>query len=86
MLWIMAGNQDPIEEEKHSLPGRHQANPCTQVKVPDKYKALKIKNVLNIGTWNIQIMYQASKAANAMKEIQILNVNILECSEVRWPD
>ena len=39
-----------------------------------------------IGTWNVQSMYQAGKAAYIVKEMKRLQIDILGCSETRWPN
>ncbi|XP_060523267.1 craniofacial development protein 2-like [Cylas formicarius] len=47
---------------------------------------LRINKEKRIGTWNVQSMYQAGKAANIVKEVKRLQIDILGCSETRWPD
>lgn len=39
-----------------------------------------------IGTWNVRSLYEAGKATNLTREMEALKVDILGCSEVRWPN
>ena len=43
------------------------------------------KQELNIGNWNVRILYQASNSAQAGREMEWLKINILGISETHWP-
>ncbi|GFO14762.1 craniofacial development protein 2-like [Plakobranchus ocellatus] len=53
-------------------PHRHQAT------------ARKLKDKLNIATWNIRTLLQKGKLENIKQEMERMKLNILGLSEVRW--
>lgn len=56
-------------------------------RLPNKNKNdFKIHKEKRIGTWNVKSMYQPGKAANIIKEAKRLQIDILGCSETRWPN
>ena len=42
------------------------------------------KALVRIGTWNVRTMYETSKCAQVIKEMNNLNIDILGISECRW--
>ena len=74
-----------------SAPGRPDSSGrdchATQV-TPDRQQAtaIKLKNNLKIGTWNVRTMFQKGKLDNIKQEMERLKINILGISEVRWKD
>lgn len=51
--------------------------PCTKLQIYDR--------ITRIATWNVRSLYATGKLANLEAEMQRLQINILEVSEVRWP-
>ena len=39
---------------------------------------------LKIGTWNVRTLYQAGKLANALQEMNSMNIDILGLADTRW--
>lgn len=50
------------------------------------FKMFKMNKEKKIGTWNVQSMYLAGKTENIVKEMKRLQIDILGCSETRWPN
>lgn len=46
-------------------------------------KTLQLRTEGRIGIWNIRNMYQSWKATNVIKEMTRVNIEMLDCSEVR---
>ncbi|GFO05913.1 craniofacial development protein 2 [Plakobranchus ocellatus] len=53
---------------------------------PDRHQATarKMKDKLNIATWNIRTLLQKGKLENIKQEMERMKLNILGLSEVRW--
>ncbi|GFO16672.1 craniofacial development protein 2-like protein [Plakobranchus ocellatus] len=53
---------------------------------PDRHQvtARKMKDKLNIATWNIRTLLQKGKLENIKQEMERMKLNILGLSEVRW--
>ncbi|GFO43306.1 craniofacial development protein 2-like protein [Plakobranchus ocellatus] len=53
---------------------------------PDRHQATarKMKDKLNIATWNIRTLLQKGKLENIKQEMKRMKLNILGLSEVRW--
>ncbi|GFN97051.1 craniofacial development protein 2-like [Plakobranchus ocellatus] len=53
---------------------------------PDRHQATarKMKDTLNIATWNIRTLLQKGKLENIKQEMERMKLNILGLSEVRW--
>jgi len=56
--------------------------PC---KLNDEQSTNISKEPIKICTWNVRIMYKAEKINNAIAEMDILKIDIMEISEMRWP-
>ncbi|GFN77569.1 craniofacial development protein 2-like [Plakobranchus ocellatus] len=55
---------------------------------PDRHQATarKLKDKLNITTWNIRTLLQKGKLENIKQEMERMKLNILGLSEVRWKE
>ena len=42
------------------------------------------KSTLRIGAWNVRTMYETSKTAQVVKEMDLYNLDMLGISECRW--
>ncbi|GFO32942.1 craniofacial development protein 2-like [Plakobranchus ocellatus] len=53
---------------------------------PDRHQATapKLKDKLNIATWNIRTLFKKGKLENIKQEMERMKLNILGLSEVRW--
>ena len=57
---------------------RQSANECLK-KVNKKHLAMQ-----RIATWNVRTLYQKDQLENVMQEMQRLEIDVLDLSEVRW--
>lgn len=75
------------QNQATALSPGHPLNGERVLRIPrSSSDVLKIHKEKRIGTWNVQSMYQPGKAANIVKEMKRLQIDILGCSETRWPD
>ena len=51
-----------------------------------KTRVMSAKTVTRIGYWNVRSLYQSSKLARVIKELEAHKINVLGLSEVRWTD
>ena len=72
------------KQRETALSPGHPLNGERVLRIPRS--ANNVPNLKKIGTWNIRSMYQSGKAANIIQEMKRLNIDILGCSEVRWPN
>ncbi|XP_060533769.1 craniofacial development protein 2-like [Cylas formicarius] len=76
-----------IQKQATALSPRHPLTGERVRRIPRfSNDVLRINKEKRIGTWNVQSMYQAGKAANIVKEVKRLQIDILGCSETRRPD
>lgn len=78
------GNQKTTGEDKAKrLSSPSCKNPClTELETNNN---IKLNCERRIGTWIVQSLYLPGKEANAVK-MKRLTIEILGCSEVRWPN
>jgi len=76
-----------IQKQVKALSPGHPLSGERVLRIPRCPKdVFRMKDEKRIGTWNVQSMYQAGKAANIVKEAKRLQIDILGCSETRWPN
>lgn len=76
-----------IQNQATALSPGHPLNGERVRRIPrSSNDVLKMSKERKIGTWNVQSMYQAGKTANIVKEMKRLQIDILGCSETRWPN
>lgn len=54
--------------------------------IETKIQRLNGRKNINIGTWNVQSLFEAGKLANLNQEIRRLDIDILGVSKTWWPD
>ncbi|XP_060516997.1 craniofacial development protein 2-like [Cylas formicarius] len=65
---------EEVESERPSVSGKKRV-----LRIPG------VKNKFNIGSWNVQSLFEAGKLANTIKEMRRLNLALLGICETRWP-
>ena len=79
---LSLGRDDHVQQV---TPDHQPATVCNKQVKKGEQKQINIQNeVIRIGTWNVNTMYQAGKLCNIMKEMRRLHVNIMGVSEARW--
>ena len=73
------GTEGSSTEESMTFSGESQR---TEATAPTTL--LSTRKTINIGTWNVQTMYQTGKAAQIAKEMNNYKLSILGISETRW--
>ena len=64
----------------------HLATPLYGRSLPERVALKTTNRLLRIGTWNVKTLYQAGKVNSALKEMDNMNLDLLEISECKWTD
>ncbi|XP_044755090.1 craniofacial development protein 2-like [Coccinella septempunctata] len=80
-----SGRGGTARQERRASQVVIQRNPCDLLTRKDEV-TLKLKDSKKVGTWNVRSLFQAGKVDSVINEMQRLVVDILGCSEVRWPN